>query len=629
LALAILAVLVPIAAARTVRYHGLRIAVPAGWPVINLSSDPRACVRFNRHAVYLGTPSAQQQCPAHAVGRTDAILVQPLAAGVARAGAAAGSALPGGAGSSGALVLPRHGVVVTATWSRSSRLVRRALGRRSLRPVAGGGGARVGQASAARARAAAATPRRRASTSGVYTGLGFDACSAPSTTTMTAWGSSPYRAVGVYLGGASMACSQPNLTSAWVTEEIAAGWHLIPTYVGLQGYGSCGGKCADITPSQAAAQGTAAASDAATHAQALGIGPGNPIYDDMEGYARGGSHTTTVLAYLSAWTAELHSLGYLSGVYSSADSGIADLVAAQGSPSFVSPDDLWVARWNHVRNTVDPVVPSTEWADHQRIHQYAGGHDARYGRYVLNIDSDYVDGATVDSDAGTVATCAPVLPDRTFVQVSGTFGVYVIAGGAPLFVSDWNAVGGQQAVDVITQQVFDALCAVPQDGTFLGTTAGAFYRVAGGAPLLVSDWTPFGGPQPYVTIDPWDIANAGNPASHLVPMPIAGTVVKGLPSSTYWLFGNSYRTPAGQSSRAVAVGDSGLLPFKIAQCSVPSLKHLTFPKAKKAIRKAHCTLGKVRRPKHWSPHHALRVYWQIPRAKSAHTLGWKIGIRMR
>src|SRR5205823_11660912 len=84
-----------------------------------------------------------------------------------------------------------------------------------------------------------------------FTGLGFDACSAPSTTTMSAWSASPYRAIGVYIGGVNRGCSQPNLTSTWVSTEIAAGWGLIPIYVGLQAPSNgCG--CAAISSTQAA-----------------------------------------------------------------------------------------------------------------------------------------------------------------------------------------------------------------------------------------------------------------------------------------------------------------------------------------------------------------------------------------
>src|SRR5205085_12700031 len=109
-------------------------------------------------------------------------------------------------------------------------------------------------------------------------GLGFDVCSAPSKSQMSAWSGTRYHAIGIYVGGTNSACSQPNLTASWVSAESAAGWHLIPTYVGLQAPGACG--CATIKSGQAGAEGTAAANDAVSRAQVIGIGPGNPIYFD-------------------------------------------------------------------------------------------------------------------------------------------------------------------------------------------------------------------------------------------------------------------------------------------------------------------------------------------------------------
>src|ERR1700728_2909329 len=62
------------AGAKIVSYRGVHLRVPAAWPVFHLNRDPAACVRFNRHAVYLGTPGAVESCPAAAIGRTEAIL---------------------------------------------------------------------------------------------------------------------------------------------------------------------------------------------------------------------------------------------------------------------------------------------------------------------------------------------------------------------------------------------------------------------------------------------------------------------------------------------------------------------------------------------------------------------------
>jgi hypothetical protein len=418
-----------------------------------------------------------------------------------------------------------------------------------------------------------------------------------------------------------MACSQTNLTPEWVSQESAAGWHLIPTYVGLQAGGACGG-CATISARSALSEGLAAGSDAAAQAGALGIAPGNPIYYDMEGYPAGSSTTPVVVKFLTAWTQELHALGYVSGVYSSGDSGIRDLADAVGT-SFVEPDDLWIARWNGAQSTSDPSVPSFDWANHQRIHQYAGGHNATYGGYTLNIDSNYLDGATAGG------TCYGQFPDGTFVSVAGTSGVYRLAGGAPLFVSDWSSVGGEQPITYLSAQQFESLCPVPVNGTFLMSSTGAVYRVAGGAPVNIPSWSVFGAVQPYVTIDQWDLANLGNPITHLDAVPANGTVVKGLPSGNYWTFSRGRRTLGGPRAGAVAVADAGLKPFAAVPCVVPRLTHLTFPRAKSAIAKADCRLGKVGRPHHWPRFHKLRVYWQIPIGGRRHGAGWRVGIKMK
>ena len=321
------------AATKTVRYRGYAMRVPASWPVFHVSRRSTVCVRFNRHAVYLGAPGTRQACPANAAGRTEAILASPRATAHADllAPVTAGAAQPA-RGSETQLAIPAHGLEVTATWNAHPGVVERALGGRlklgtgapASRPRPSATAARLANALDFRPMAkAAAAP---GATGTLFTGLGFDACTAPSPSQMTAWGASPYRAIGVYIGGTNMACSQGNLTATWVAQEWSTGWHLMPIYVGLQAPGnSCGCSPISSSTSRATSQGTSAAIDAVTHAQAIGIGPGNPIYDDMEAYSNGGSTSAAVLAFLSAWTTELHAEGYGAGVYSSADSGIVDL----------------------------------------------------------------------------------------------------------------------------------------------------------------------------------------------------------------------------------------------------------------------------------------------------------------
>jgi hypothetical protein len=344
--LALAALLPASAGAETIHFRGEEVAVPAGWPVVRLAERPHACVRLDRKAVYLGAPGPAQRCPAGAMGRRRAILVDPGAR--ARADAQASRA-----------------------------------------------------------------PRGHLSAASDYTGLGFDACTAPSRRSMSAWADSPYRAIGVYVGGLNRGCSQPNLTASWVAEQTAAGWSLIPTYVGLQAPTSSCSSCAKLSSSTstAATQGTEAADDAVEAAVLAGIGAGSPIYFDMESYSRTSSATNATLSFLAAWTSRLHALGYVSGVYSSSASGIADLASRLGT-SYPLPDDIWVANWDGRANATGSYFPAGAWTDHQRIHQYRGGHDETYGGVTINIDNNYVEGAT----AGGEAT-APILPALSLLGV--------------------------------------------------------------------------------------------------------------------------------------------------------------------------------------------------------------------
>ena len=60
---------------------GCSSTCPADWPVYDLAADPSTCVRFDVHAVYLGHPGADMNCPADLVGRADAVLVEPTDGG--------------------------------------------------------------------------------------------------------------------------------------------------------------------------------------------------------------------------------------------------------------------------------------------------------------------------------------------------------------------------------------------------------------------------------------------------------------------------------------------------------------------------------------------------------------------
>ncbi|WP_328535389.1 DUF1906 domain-containing protein [Streptomyces sp. NBC_00344] len=354
----------PASATRTVTYRGHRFVIPASWSVIDLATQPDACVRFDQHALYLGNPSAGQSCPAGAIGHTEALLVQPAVTRKADTGTidqrldhqylAAGTR-----------------VRVTASYGTDKSLVRKILSGAGLPTHLPPGGKSQPPAPE--------LPATLPLGATDFTGKGFDACTAPSSSAMSDWrAESPYRAVGIYIGGAERACSQANLTASWVKAQAAAGWHFIPLYVGLQAH--------QIT--SATSNGTAAADDAIDHARNLGFGPGTPLYYDMEAYSSG--YRSTALAFLSAWTTELHSQGYKSAVYSSSSSAVTDLVDARGSAT-VQPDVIFDGLWNGVANTADDALPSTVWSHHQRVHQYAGNVSETYAGTTINIDRDYLD----------------------------------------------------------------------------------------------------------------------------------------------------------------------------------------------------------------------------------------------
>lgn len=387
----------------TVHYGGISLSVPSSWPVYDLNAHPERCVLFNIHAVYLGQQGTNAQCPVHAFGKTEALQLEPLETASLAALRSASSTttvagVPAKVNSSSSVdhtfvvVLKQVGVVIHLSYNRSPNLARRILG--TLRLTGGKAPAPVHPASR---RNAALSPA--AEIAGVYQGGGFDTCAAPSTGAMSAWLSSPYRAVGIYIGGANRACGDGNLSSDWINNVTSSGWNLMPIYVGLQAPCANQGGLATIDSSQAFSEGTQAADDAANLAQGFGLGNGNLILNDMEAYNNSiSSCSQAVMDFLNAWTQELHARGYLSGVYSSLDSGITDLINYAGS--IYEPDTIWFANWDGVATTSDPTIGDQNWSHHQRIKQYSGGHDETWGGVTINIDSDQLDTTLYNGTGG-------------------------------------------------------------------------------------------------------------------------------------------------------------------------------------------------------------------------------------
>jgi hypothetical protein len=409
------------------------VDVPASWPVISMAGKP-GCVRYDRHAVYLGAP-AEAVCPSRVTGHVETVqLVAEAPAPSREAGVRSptGLVVRGGTAVSPDLQVSwpghaAHAIVTsgtdTATAAGVARTVRPA-GRPDLSPLA--------------AAEPTVAPRLSGATgASSFSGPGFDTCAAPSASAMNAWLASPYRAVGIYIGGAARACAQANLTPTWITTVHAQGWQFIPTYVGLQA--PCTDYISRIDPAVAASQGAQSADDAANAMAALGFAAdgSNPVYFDMDHYdSTDAACVQAVLRFIDAWTVQIRARGYISGVYGSGSSMMTNLVQQWGNPSFHQPDDIWFANWN-LKATVfdDPWVPNSMWSNHQRIHQYRGDHNETHGGVTLNIDSDQVEGATAPGFGGS--RFSGLTPARVLDSRVGTGG----------FSTPWSA-GGMRDITV-------------------------------------------------------------------------------------------------------------------------------------------------------------------------------------
>ncbi|MEU4565264.1 glycoside hydrolase domain-containing protein [Micromonospora sp. NPDC023956] len=413
---------------RTVSYRGYQVTVPADWRVVDLAEDPHACVRFDRPTVYLGRPGDEPWCPPDLVGRTAGLVIEPLDAGTAER--IAGDAAVTAAGRATVDTLASRdgtmrvavrdaGVLVTAEHTPDTEAtVRRILASASL-----GRGAVPVSPDALRASApATVTPAANTPQPGTYTGKGFDTCTAPSQSTMDTWrASSPYRAVGIYISGASRSCTQANLTATWVANQISRGWHLIP--IELDNQAPCGTRTPKMSydPATARSQGATRATSAVNAAKALGLPAGSAIYNDIEHYPSSASCTAAVLSYLSGWTERLHALGYLSGMYSSGSSGVKDLCNAYNDSRYTRVDHLFFGWWNGVADTdAGTYCPDGYYANRQRIHQYTGDTNETWGGVRIYIDRDFLDVSTTPSEPppGFTVTVDNTTPGRFTASAS-------------------------------------------------------------------------------------------------------------------------------------------------------------------------------------------------------------------
>jgi hypothetical protein len=233
----------------------------------------------------------------------------------------------------------------------------------------------------------------------ILIGQGFDKCEIASLSQLQNWiVNSPYQTVNLYIGGSSRYCSNAALTASFINQLKQQGWKLIPTWVGPQA--ACSGYASRMSDdpitayNQGAAEANAAIEVASNLELTLADQSGTIIYYDLEYY----DYTDTACheaarAFISGWTGQLQTRNTQAGVY------------GNGPPlnSFASlsniPDAIWPAHWlqpyfYNPDATVWDVygLSNSVWNNHQRIRQYAGGHNETWGGVTLNIDSNVIDG---------------------------------------------------------------------------------------------------------------------------------------------------------------------------------------------------------------------------------------------
>lgn len=234
-----------------------------------------------------------------------------------------------------------------------------------------------------------------------WSGFAFDACRAPRQRTMDRWRrSSPFTGVGIYLGGIHRACEQRHLTAGWVSRQLRSGWKLLPIWVGPQA--SCTGYQHRISGRPGSAgrylaarvRGVQEAQRAARAARNLGLPAAELLFYDIEPFDVGRRDCRrSSLAFLDAWTREVHRQGYRSGVYSHVRAAIS-LLSRTGR-GYARPDAVWYAHVDRVGDMPGEYVGSPAFMRTSRVHQFALDTRVDFGGIRMAIDWNFVSlGAT-------------------------------------------------------------------------------------------------------------------------------------------------------------------------------------------------------------------------------------------
>jgi V8-like Glu-specific endopeptidase len=137
------------------------------------------------------------------------------------------------------------------------------------------------------------------------------------------------------------------------------------------------------------------------------------------------------------------------------------------------------------------------------------GYAVSVNSYKYRGDRNHVQGPVLGRLAELIyVSLQPVARNGTFVRNVKTGRFYRMAGGAPLDMRSWAPFGGRKKFhNVLPTYLTKRLRKFPADGTFIrAAQTGRVYRVALGAPIYVGGWPSVGGEKPTVLVDNYAVA---------------------------------------------------------------------------------------------------------------------------
>lgn len=234
----------------------------------------------------------------------------------------------------------------------------------------------------------------------VFKGHAFDVCEIPTLNQLQTWYTgSPYKAVNLYIGGISRACSNKPLSAAYIRSIYLQGWRLIPTWVGHQAPCTKFKYPFPYDVNQAYQYGVNNANQASARLKEYGLtnpdGTGSVVYLDVEHFAYSSACSAAARAYINGWTTRLAQLGIHSGLYSSSTNIRDNKYYNLAKP----PAVIWIAEWyTNPGFRPDETVwnlrylSNDYWVYNQRILQYCGTHSETWGGVSISMDSNVAEG---------------------------------------------------------------------------------------------------------------------------------------------------------------------------------------------------------------------------------------------